>query len=223
MAKPYFRQVPDLDYVSRVPNAKISDYVRVKNLFRKGKLRDDIFQDLNYFTKYQINGNDRPDNVAFKVYNDSTLDWVILIANNIQNIQSEWPMLQEEFDRYLLDKYGDYETLYSGIHHYETISVKNSAGVEIVRAGLVVPEDFKMIFYDDDNQRQITANNITVPVTNYEFEDRKETDKRNIYVLKPGYIHLVFDDMEDIMQYKKGSSQYVTETLKKTDNIRLYS
>lgn len=223
MAKPYFRQVPDLDYVSRIPNAKISDYVRVKNLFRKGKLRDDIFQDLNYFTKYQINGNDRPDNVASDLYGDSTLDWVVLIANNIINIQSEWPMSQQDFDRYLLNKYGDYETLYSGIHHYETISVKNSADVEIVRAGLIVPEDFKMIYYDDDNQRQIIANNITVPITNYQYEEGKENEKRNIYVLKPRYLHLVFDDIEDIMTYKKGSSQYVSGTLKKADNIRLYS
>lgn len=223
MAKPYFSLVPDLDYVSRIPDAKISDFVRVKNLFRKGKLRDDIFQDLNYFTKYQIEGNDRPDNVAFKIYGDSSLDWVVLVANNIINIQTEWPMQQEDFDRYLIDKYGSYEEVYSGVHHYETTTLKNSAGVDIVRAGLIVPENFQMVYYDDDNQRQVIAKNITAPITNYEYEDRRQSVKRNIYLLKQEYLHLVFDDMEDIMQYKKGSSQYVTKTLKRADNIRLYS
>ena len=70
MPTPYFRQVPDFEYVSRLPNAKISDYIRVKNLFKRGKLADDIFPNLNFFTKYQIEGDDRPDNVAFKVYDE---------------------------------------------------------------------------------------------------------------------------------------------------------
>ena len=71
----YFKQVPDFDYVSRLPDAKISDYITVKNLFKRGKLADDIFQDLTVFTKYEIRGDDRPDNVAYKVYDDSDLDW----------------------------------------------------------------------------------------------------------------------------------------------------
>ena len=78
----YFKQVPDFDYVSRLPDAKISDYITVKNLFKRGKLADDIFQDLTVFTKYEIRGDDRPDNVADKVYDDPDLDWVILLSNN---------------------------------------------------------------------------------------------------------------------------------------------
>ena len=108
MATPYFRQVPDFEYVSRLPNAKISDYIRVKNLFKRGKLAEDIFPNLSFFTKYQIEGDDRPDNVAYKVYNDPRVDWVVLLSNNYTNIQSEWPLLQNDFDRYLLDKYGTY-------------------------------------------------------------------------------------------------------------------
>ena len=67
----YFSKVPNLDYVSRLPDASISDYITVKNFFKRGKLRDDIFQELAFFTKYQIQGDDRPDNVAFNVYGDS--------------------------------------------------------------------------------------------------------------------------------------------------------
>lgn len=223
MTRPYFRQIPNLDYVSRLPDARISDYIQVKNLFRKAKIRDDIFENLSYFEKYQIIGDERPDNVAYEVYRDSTLDWVILLANNIINIQTEWPMKQEDYDALLLDRYGDYDTLYNGIHHYETIQVTNSAGVAIVPAGLNVSEDYSIEYYDGDIERMISANNITVPITNYDYEDKLENEKRNIFILKPDYLHLVFDDIESIMSYKKGSSQYVTETLKKGDNIRLYS
>jgi len=66
----YFSELPDFEYVSRLPDAKISDYIKVKNLFKRGLLRDDIFQNLAFFSKYQIVGDDRPDNVAFKIYRD---------------------------------------------------------------------------------------------------------------------------------------------------------
>ena len=46
--------------------------------------------------------------------------------------------------------------------------------------------------------------------------------KRYIFVLKQEFLNVVFNDLEDIMEYKKGSTQYVNETLKKAENIRLY-
>jgi hypothetical protein len=235
----YFQRVPDLNYVSRLPDAKIGDYIRVKNLFKKGKLREDIFQNLTFFEKYKIVGDDRPDNVAFEVYDDASLDWIVLLSNNVLNIQSEWPLPQTDFDRFVLDKYGDYDTLYNGIHHYETEEVKNSQGVTIVPAGLEVPEKIKderqgsptynqlvpyfVSYYDFFTDQQITTGNISIPVTNYEYEEKVENNKRNIFLLKPRYLNIVFDDMEDIMQYKKGSTQFLNESLKTGDNIRLYS
>ena len=218
----YFRQVPNFEYVSRLPDAKIGDYSLVKNLFKRGKLREDIFQNLAFFTKYQIEGNDRPDNVAFKVYGDSTLDWLVLICNNVINVQTEWPLPQNDFDRFLLDKYGDYETLYSGIHHYETTEVKNSQGVTVVPAGLQVQSDYTVTFYDYFVDSLVTASNAVVPVTNYEYEENIENNKRNIFILKPQYLNVVFDDMEEIMTYKKGSTQYKSETVKTAENIKLF-
>ena len=221
----YFSQVPNFEYVSRLPDAKIGDYAIVKNLFKKGKLREDIFQNLAFFTKYQIKGNDRPDNVAFEVYQDSSLDWLVLICNNILNIQTEWPLPQNDFDRFLLDKYGDYDTLYNGIHHYETQEIKNSQGVTMVPAGLQVESDFSISFYDFfiDQQINISSTTVVLPITNYEYEEKLENDKRNIFLLKPRYLNIVLDDMQDIMTYKEGASQNVSGTLKRGDNIRLYS
>jgi hypothetical protein len=219
----YFQRVPDFNYVSRLPDSKIGDYIRVKNLFKKGKLREDIFQNLAFFEKYKIVGDDRPDNVAFEVYDDSSLDWIVLLSNNVLNIQSEWPLPQTDFDRFVLDKYGDYNTLYNGIHHYETIEIKNTQGVTIVPAGLQVDSSYSVSYYDFFTDLQVTTENLAIPITNYEYEDRAENDKRNIFLLKPRYLNIVFDDMEEIMQYKKGSSQFVSESLKNGDNIKLYS
>ena len=219
----YFKQVPNLEYVSRLPNAKISDYITVKNLFKRGTLADDIFQDLTIFTKYEIKGDDRPDNVANKVYEDPDLDWVILLANNIINIQSEWPMPQRDFDRYLLDKYETYEKL-NEVHHYETLECKNLVGAVVVPKGLWVESDYSVTYYDWYAGAEMTksSSDIVVSVTNYEYEDNLENEKRNIYLLKPKYLNIIKDDLKEMMQYKKGSTQYLDKTLKIAENIRLY-
>ena len=219
----YFKQVPDFDYVSRLPDAKISDYITVKNLFKRGKLADDIFQDLTVFTKYEIRGDDRPDNVADKVYDDPDLDWVILLSNNIINIQSEWPMPQRDLDRYLIDKYETYEKL-NDVHHYETLECKNLTGAVVVPKGLWVESDYSVTYYDWYAGVEITksSSDIVVSVTNYEYEDKLENEKRNIFLLKPIYLNIIKDDLKEMMQYKKGSTQYLDKTLKIAENIRLY-
>jgi hypothetical protein len=345
MTKPYFRQVPNFEYVSRNPGDKyISEYIPVKNLFKRGKLREDIFANLQFFEKYSIIGDERPDNVAYKFYGEETLDWVVLLSNNILNIQSEWPMTQITFEKVMLERYGTYDNLYNGIHHYETEEIKNSLGITVLSSGLRLQPSWKTngnfietinsvinsmnayrndpvtgqpiptktvsVFTNDnisasvgdqvlidgvseneyngrfiitgtfgdyftyelpnvpnviiptistsgkeqviytlsensefsDNGDNIRTNpryyeywdaglgysvlvpstSFVRPVTNYEYELKIEEAKRNIYVLKPRYLNVIFNDMDDIMPYKRGSQQFVTETLKRGDNIRLF-
>ena len=219
----YFDLLPEFEYVSRLPDAKISDYITVKNLFKRVFLREDIYQNLTFFKKYSVVGDDRPDNVAAQVYEDSTLDWLILLANNIVNVPNEWPLPQADFNRYLLEKYDDnYDKIYNGVHHYETIEVKDSNDIVIVPEGLEVSEDFSTTYYDYFIGGLTTANNITRPVTNYQYEENLENKKREIFILKPEYLSVVRDDIDDIMTYKKGSTEYVDRTLKRSENIRLF-
>ena len=227
----YFSKVPDFEYVSRLPNSSIGDYVTVKNLFKKGALEEDFLGNLALHTKYKIEGDDRPDNVAFDFYGNSNLDWLVLTCNNVVNIQSEWPIQQQDFDRYLLDKYSNfpssytsaYDWLYNGVHHNETKEIKNASGAVIVPAGLTAAAGIGVTFYDFFIDGMTKAEDITTPITNYEYESQIEDKKRNIFLLKARYINVVKDDMIEIMTYKKGSSQYVTETLKRAENIKLYS
>ncbi len=216
----YFSYIPDFNYVNRNPNAKIGDQVKVKNLFRRIKLRSDVFQDSTVFEKYQIGGDDRPDNVANKIYGDPQLDWLILVSNNIINIQTEWPMSQLSFDSYLIDKYDSYENLNS-THHYETKEVKNSQGIVIVPAGLQVDQGSKYTYYEEFQASFVDTGDFTVEVTNLEYETKLEEAKRNINILKPIYLPIIIDNIEGEMRYKKGSSDYISGTLKSSDNIRL--
>ena len=219
----YFRNIPDFEYVSRNADTKqISEYQKVKNLFKRGKLKNDIFNDLTYFTKYQIVGDDRPDNVAFDVYDDETLDWIILLSNNIINIQTEWPLDHQSFYNFLINKYGSEEQIHA-VHHYETTQVRDTNRTIIVPKGLKVPQNYSIEFYDANLESYRTASNITTEITNYAYENKIQDDKRNIYILKKEYLNVILNDMEESMLYKEGSTQYLSETLVRGENIRLYS
>ena len=217
----YFSQLPDFEYVSRLPDSRISDYIPVKNLFMRGKLREDIFQNVAVFTKYKIKGNDRPDNVAYEVYGDANLDWLVLTCNNIINVYDEWPLSQFDFENYLLEKYGTYENI-NATHHYETTEVKNAAGVVVLPAGLEVDSNYSITFYDERTEGMTTVSSPVTEVTNYMYEQKLQDDRRNIFLLKPRFLNVVKDDLEEMMIYKKGSTQYKSETLKTADNIRLF-
>ena len=222
MSNPYFRNLPEFEYVNRTQRGRSEgDYSVVKNFFKRGKLREDIFQDITFFTKYIVQGDDRPDTVASKVYNDPTLDWLVLMSNNIINVQSEWPMSQGDFHAYITNKY-DEETLYSGIHHYESREVKTTDNSIIISAGQRVGVGQSVSYYDDALGQHVRATDVALPITNFAYEEKLNDDKRNIFVLKASYLNIVFDDLEEIMEYKKGSTQYVSETLVQGDNIRLF-
>jgi len=224
MSQNYFEQLPDFEYVNRTDDGKlISDYTKVKNLFMRGKLREDIFQDTTTFEKYSIEGDDRPDNVAEKFYGTASYDWIVLLSNNIINIYEEWPLPQAGWDAYLLEKYdNDYDTLYNGVHHYESNEVVNSKGVVIFPGGVRVGAAQSVSYFDQAANQQTTVNPVSKAITNYEYENRINDDKRNIFLLKPIYIPVIRDDMEIMMRYKKGSTQYVSKSLKRAENIRLY-
>ena len=224
MAKNYFSQLPDFEYVNRTEDGKrISDYTKVKNLFKRGKLREDIFQETTFFEKYNIQGDDRPDNVAYKFYGKAHYDWVVLLSNNIINIYEEWPLPQAGWDAYLLEKYdNDYDKLYNGVHHYESKEVTNSRGVVIFPEGIKVGAAQSVSYYDQYANQQTTVNPISKAITNYEYESRVNDDKRSIFLIKPLYLPIIKDDMQIMMRYEKGSTQYVSKSLKRGENIRLF-
>ena len=222
MANPYFRNLPNFEYINRDKEGKfISNYTEVKNLFKRGKLREDLFQDLTVFEKYNIKGDDRPDNVAYEIYGDATLDWVVLLSNNIVNITNEWPLTQQAFENYVLDKYDTLAKL-DETHHYESNEVKDSTGVIIFPKGLRVGAGQSVSYHEPMTDEQVTVNPVSKAVTNYQYEEKVNNQKRRIFLIKPMYLNVVYDDLEEMMEYKEGSTQYVSESLKRADNIRLY-
>ncbi len=209
----YFRELPDFDYQSPFSSRNSStEYVRVKNLFRRVKLRDDLQNVFTLFDKYFIPDEVRPEQVADELYNDPGLDWVVLLTAGITNVRDQWPLPSRELYNYADNKYG---TELNAIRYYETKEVKDSSGRLIIPARKVVDSDFTI---PDPSSSTATLNPVS-GVTNFEYETRINEDKRGIYLLKPNYLGQYLNDMRQIMRYQD-SSQFVSNRVVKTENTR---
>ena len=209
----YFRELPNLNYQSTALDRSSSeDYVQVKNIFRRAKLRDDLKYVFTSLVDYYIKDGVRPDQVADNIYGDPELDWVVLTSANIINVRDEWPLDSREMYNYALNKYGND---LNQIRHYETTEVKDSSGRLILPKGKVVDSGFTI---PDPSSSTATLNPVG-GVTNYEYETKLNDGKRSIYIITPDYLQVFLNDMKDIMRYTD-SSQFVDVDLIQTENTR---
>ena len=214
----YFRQLPQLDYPSLSNDRKsVYDYQLVKNLFKRAVLRDDVFNDVTNFEKYSVEGDERPDQVAYNFYRDSGLDWIVLTTNNIIHVRDEWPMSNRDFLTYLNEKYTSEEL--SNVHHYETREIRDESNTLIQPAGIRVKSDYSVTYVENDTVK--TKSSIKM-LTFLEHETNLNDAKRNINILKPDYVEIFLRDIKEIMRYKQ-SSQFVSDRLKETENPRIIS
>ena len=227
----YFEELPNISQPSLLPRSnKVEDRVIVKNLFKKSKLRTDVDQAITAFNYYYVKDNQRPDVLAQNLYGDSELDWVILTTNNITNVRDQWPLSHNDLHTYMLEKYGSESNIY-GIHHSETVKVVDEYNRVILKGDLEVDANFTFTFIGSVTSTtgslirvQLSGNSNTInpvrSITNYDYEVKVNEEKRKIRVLKPPYLGAFLTDHRQIMKYKK-SSNFISKTLKGTDNPRI--
>ena len=234
----YFRELPNLQYQSPFTSRVSSDsYVTVKNLFRRMKIRDDLQNVFTVFNKFTISDGERPDTVAKDLYGKSTLDWVVLTTAGIINVRNEWPLSSKELYDFTVEKYGLTEI--NNVRHYETKEIKNSRGVIVQPSGKIIDEkkqdgtttdengkevpnmvDYYFDYYDGNVNKRVSGSEARSGITYYEYEQRLNEKKRNIFVLRSEYLQQFLNDIRNEMTYKR-SSQYVNDKLIRTENTRI--
>ena len=210
----YFRELPNLRYPSFLPEKTSSlDYVEVKNIFRRVKLRDDLQNSFTVFDKYEIPEGARPDIVAEELYGNAEFDWIVLTVAGILNVRNQWPLNNRDLYNYCLDKYG--ESLNSN-RFFETTEVKDSNDRLILPKGKVVDSNFTI---PKPGEPTATINPV-VGITNYEYETRLNDEKRNIFILREGYLQQFLNDIREIMTYDE-SSEFIDERTAQTENSNI--
>ena len=236
----YFNELPNIAYQSPLSHKNSSkDYIVIKNIFRGTKLKSYLDGSVTALDKYVIGDGERPDTIAEFLYGDSRLDYVVVLVAGMTNINDECPLQDYQVYDYALEKYGS-ETEMIKIHHYEPFELKDNQGRQILPPNLIVDKEFKIygsstqagsVRYnlisqagnnqlDDKDQYTVVTDNIARAVTNLEYEHTRNETKREINVLKSGYLQLFINDLRDIVKYDKSSS-YITSSLAATENTEL--
>ena len=214
----YFQELPNISYPSLLPTRnKIEDRITVKNIFKRSKLRSDVDQSITGFDYYYIQDQQRPDVLAQELYDDSELDWVILTTNNIINIRDQWPLDSNELHSYILEKYGSEENILA-THHHETRKIVDEFNRVVMPAGLEVDKNFTFKYRNYTNT--IITVNPVIEITNYDYENKLNEEKRKIKVLKPQYLGAFISEHKQIMNYGR-SSDFISKRLKSTYNPRV--
>ncbi len=244
----YFSFLPNIKYVSRTTDRSANDeFIAVKNIFRRARLRDDLASVATAFNDYVIAEDLRPEQVAQELYGDPRFDWVVLVANNITNIRNEWPLNNNDFQKYILEKYGSEDEL-AKVHHYKTTPHYDDYRRIVIPNGIKVDSNFDMSYLKMTPQAQVEVSysggtlptattvdsagtardasgnviqngNITA-VSNYEYEVDVNDAKRRIAVIKPSYLDTMLSDLKRVMTYKR-STQFINRRLKSAHNPRL--
>ena len=160
--------------------------------------------------------------------NNSNLDYVVIICAGIVNIRDEWPLSNADLYEYAVNKYG--VSGLTDIKYYETKLVKDSSGKVILPKGRKVNQNFKLSYYDNgivytNDLTKLGSNVVSLAnpvnaISNYEYETIRNEEKRNIFVLKSGFLQQFLDDIKEIMVYDE-STQRIDDTTAQTENLNI--
>ena len=106
-----------------------------------------------------------------------------MITNDITSYHEQWPRTSAALSDYVYDKYDNP----AAVMMYETTEVTDALGRQIVQAGLRVPSNYQVTYYDGTASAGVTVNPVS-PVTYYQYEERLNSEKEKINVIKPAYV-----------------------------------
>ena len=107
----YFRQFPTIPYDSK----GTGEFKSVKNLLRRVGIRAKVKSNSMLYDTYDVKNGETPESIAFKLYGEAELHWVIMLVNDITDRFHDWPMTEAQFSQFVHDKYDNVDA----VHHYE--------------------------------------------------------------------------------------------------------
>ena len=183
----YFNSFPKIFYDSDANyNFKV-----VTNLLRRVAVRAKVKANTLMYDTYDIKNGETPESIAYKLYDDATLHWVVLIVNDITDRYHQWPMSYIQFSKYVTEKYvnTDGTSNVSGVHHYEIAQSSGDTDTKIE-----VYNNSALYTGDTDFYASATT------VTNYEYEETLQDEKRKIRLLDPRYVDQFVDEYLNLMR-----------------------
>ena len=170
----YFQNFPTIPYDS----TGTGEFKGVTNLLRRVGIRAKVKSNTMLYDTYDVRNGESPESIAFRLYDDAELHWVVMLVNNITDRFHDWPLSEAQFLNFVNDKYSNP----NAIHHYEIEQESGDTSIKI----------------------DIGTSNSDYPlataITNYEYEQEEQDNKRKIRLLDPSFIDSFVDEFKILMK-----------------------
>lgn len=208
---------PTIDY--DINRGDRSEFQKITNIFFRVNFIKETLNDSSSYYLYDITDSDTPEILAEKVYKNPEAYWMITYANDIYDPQYDWPLNYIAFNKYIENKYGSIANAKTTYHHYEKVIERNYEGnITISRyhineepisafdlvdapwyesySSLPDEQDVSFINIDGKTIVQTTYRNA---VTNYDYEEELNNNKRSIKIIKQDYYPGVQQEFNNIL------------------------
>ena len=155
----YFNDFPTIDY--DCTGDGITE--KIQDITTRIAVRKWIREIGPLFSKYDVSDGETPEMVAATVYGNVNNHWVVLIFNEITNTYYGWPLSRRKFDAFVNNKYANP----NATHHYEITQSSGNQAKKIKVMSTVAG---------------------ATAVTNIEYEQAIQDNKKQIRLLKPTYL-----------------------------------
>ena len=196
----YFNTLPKI-----IKTDENSVSILMTNLMARASIIPELLKNPLVYYEYNIQEGDTPETIAYKYYGDSYRYWIVLFANQVLDPQWGWPMSNDVFEAYLLNKYGPVFPIHSEIHHYEEIDTQyDSSTLTTTVNTTIISQNTYNSLVTSTKSYSLSTGSVTVSVSKravnyYDYELEQNEKNRSIKLLNVNYVGEVEAQFESLM------------------------
>lgn len=122
----YFQKFPKTFYTLNDGNTA----QLITNILLRVVASQELQNSFSVYDEYDISDSDTPESLAYQLYGDPNLHWIILHFNNILDPRFDWPQTTNNLVKFVGGKYANI----NGIHHYEDSNLSEVNGNVVLNA-----------------------------------------------------------------------------------------
>ena len=176
----YFRNIPKVKY--DINGAEPNKFLNVTNIMKRISFKPSVIEDITDYYPYRVKDGERPDILSFQKYGTVAYAYLIMLINDIYDPLFDWPLSSQQFEKYLINKYGRVSAAMGTTKYYYQI-----IRAEVARTG--TSERIPAVkFIVDQTTYDALGTGDRSTQSQYEWEDELNDNKRDIKLINAAFI-----------------------------------
>jgi len=206
----YFNFFPQTLYTTDTISGDV-----VKNITARFSFEKSFKENTAVCYEYDVQDSDTPEIIASKFYGDSERHWIVLMFNDINDPQFDWPMDYRTLISFIDEKYKDQANVgqsgsnwaQSNVHSYYKVETRTTLSTNTVVANRfqVDPNTYSAIVATNNDVTLSSGGTIRIQISKetqsyYNYEMELNESKRKIKLLKQEFVSAVEEEFRRVIR-----------------------